>query len=311
MADWYYAKDGATIGPFSEEVFLKMLAEGSVNRATKVWREGFPEWTTLGATDLVPKTNASLPPPSTYFEPNRQYGSQSEFGRRVLKPFNDLSGLTSGLVTCFYIAAGLAAIAMVSDAFQYKLIMSINPDAVDREALKSLLDSNDSRQGLINIAQLLLSAGIGIGFLTWINQANKNVRSLGAENLRFTPDWAVGWWFVPVLFLVRPLQIMTEIWKASHNPQSWESERSDSRIGWWWLFFVCMYVFNVGSYRVIEFSQALSGIAFGTVLSILANMAAAGSALMGAKIIGEIWTAQRSSRYGRGAGITPMAVARK
>jgi hypothetical protein len=311
VTDWYYAKDGAPTGPFSEEVFLKMLAEGSLTRATKVWKEGMSEWTTLGATDLVPKTNATLPPPTTYFQSNRQYGADSAFGRQILRPFNDLASLTNALTLLFYVCAGLAAVAMVSDAWQYHILHTIDPSSMEPSELAKVADSNDSRQQLIGIVQFLMFAGTGVAFLMWLNQANKNIRSLGAENLRFSPDWAVGWWFIPFLCLIRPFQIVTEIWKASASPQSWEQARSDSRITWWWFLFVVMYMFNGVAYRFMENARDIHDYGFGTLLSMFGNMAAIWSALLAAKIIADIWDNQRASRFGRGSHITPTAVARR
>ena len=35
----------------------------------------------------------------------------------------------------------------------------------------------------------------GILVLVWIHRANHNARQLGAADMRFTPGWAVGWYF--------------------------------------------------------------------------------------------------------------------
>ena len=41
--------------------------------------------------------------------------------------------------------------------------------------------------------------------------------ALGANNLKYTPKWAVGCFFVPFLNLVMPYQVVREIWKASNG----------------------------------------------------------------------------------------------
>jgi hypothetical protein len=46
-------------------------------------------------------------------------------------------------------------------------------------------------------------------------RAYRNLPALGAESPRFSSGWAVGAWFVPFLNLVRPKQIMDDIWRAS------------------------------------------------------------------------------------------------
>jgi hypothetical protein len=55
-----------------------------------------------------------------------------------------------------------------------------------------------------------------IVFLIWIYRAHRNLYALRPTYLRFSPGWAVGWWFVPFANLVRPFQVMREIW--------WESD---------------------------------------------------------------------------------------
>ena len=37
MATWYYARDGAIIGPFSEEAVVKLIYNGTVTFVTMVW----------------------------------------------------------------------------------------------------------------------------------------------------------------------------------------------------------------------------------------------------------------------------------
>jgi len=70
-------------------------------------------------------------------------------------------------------------------------------------------------------------------FLVWINRAVRNlgqVRSGDSSSpLRFTPGWAVGWYFVPVMNLFRPFQSMRELYQES-NP----ARIGSPLVGWWW-----------------------------------------------------------------------------
>jgi hypothetical protein len=319
MSNWYHAKDGEPVGPFTDEQFLKLYEDGQIKRATKVWKEGTEEWTTLGASELIPRTSRA-PQMSAEFNPQPQlagqfgslpqvatpqYMAQPEFAPRPQTtstyriPFNDLGGVTGTLNTLLYIAAGIAAIAMVSDALQYRLLHSFASGTVAQADMQAAADSNDSRQAFIRIVQLLLYGGIGITFLFWVNQANKNLRSLGAERLRFTSGWAVGWWFVPVACVVRPFQIMRELSKGSQDPERWELLVTDPRIIFWWLSFLSMDLLKGLSYRLAENASGISVLSTATVLSLLGNIAAVISALLAAQIIAHIWSNQRAHRYGR------------
>ena len=39
-------------------------------------------------------------------------------------------------------------------------------------------------------------------FLRWLHLSYCNLRALGTQGMRFTPGWAVGYWFVPVLNII-------------------------------------------------------------------------------------------------------------
>ena len=66
----------------------------------------------------------------------------------------------------------------------------------------------------------------------------KNVRSFGAQNFRFTPGWAVGYYFIPVADFYKPYRAMKELWKASRSPRDWQNEKNSFILGLWWTFWV-------------------------------------------------------------------------
>jgi hypothetical protein len=73
-------------------------------------------------------------------------------------------------------------------------------------------------------------------FLRWLHLSYRNLLELGTRDLRFTPGWAVGYWFVPVLNIWRPAEVLGDLWRAT-DPRAddgWRSLRSSPLIGWWW-----------------------------------------------------------------------------
>ena len=76
-------------------------------------------------------------------------------------------------------------------------------------------------------------------FLRWLHLSYCNLRALGTQGMRFTPGWAVGYWFVPVLNIWRPAEVLGDLWRATdpgadHSGDGWRSLRSSPLIGWWW-----------------------------------------------------------------------------
>ena len=84
-----------------------------------------------------------------------------------------------------------------------------------------------------------------VTFLSWLHRAVKNLSALGARKLRFTPGWAVGWFFVPFMDLIRPYEAVTELWHASDPAiPSYEpaSRAAPAAVRWWWGLFVLWIV---------------------------------------------------------------------
>jgi hypothetical protein len=107
------------------------------------------------------------------------------------------------------------------------------------EAEKSLGDVNNLT-GLVGVATAIV-------FLLWIYRASRNLHSLGALGQRFSPGWAVGWWFIPIMFFFRPYQVMVEIWKGS-TPRAtreatfdWKAESVSTLLPWWWACWIAQF----------------------------------------------------------------------
>lgn len=68
----------------------------------------------------------------------------------------------------------------------------------------------------------------------WQHRAQRSAGEITTGGLRFTPAWAVGWWFIPFANLVKPFQAVRELWKASHGGAAWNERATWHVIGWWW-----------------------------------------------------------------------------
>lgn len=91
----------------------------------------------------------------------------------------------------------------------------------------------------------------GFAFAAWFRRKHANLPALGARDLRFTPRWASGAFFVPVLNLWRPYQIGVEIWNASDpelspaDPHGWKSLGPPPVIATWWGLFLGVRIAHV------------------------------------------------------------------
>jgi Domain of unknown function (DUF4328) len=86
------------------------------------------------------------------------------------------------------------------------------------------------------------------GFLVWFHRAYTNLHALRTEALRFRAGWAVGGWFVPILNLVRPKQVMNDIWRGSDsgapatNDSAWHRAPVPALLQLWWAPFLTSWL---------------------------------------------------------------------
>lgn len=86
--------------------------------------------------------------------------------------------------------------------------------------------------------QLVLMLACYLWAGSWVHRVACNVRALGAKGLDDSPGWAVGWYAVPVMNLMRPMRAMTQVWLASHAPTRWQKLGTPRLLMAWWCFWV-------------------------------------------------------------------------
>jgi hypothetical protein len=110
--------------------------------------------------------------------------------------------------------------------------------------------ADDRLNGAVVVDGLIMVGAI-VMWCLWQFRAHANLRPLGAGNLKFSPGWVVGWWFIPVMNLAMPYLTMRELHKAS-DPESgaidWPTKPTAAVLPVWWLAWVAGYVlFGVAS----------------------------------------------------------------
>lgn len=157
--------------------------------------------------------------------------------------------------------------------------------------------------GLVGILHLLLFVAAVVFFLIWEHRAFKNLPALRAQNVEFTPGWAVGWWFIPFANLVKPYQAMSELWNESDPDFDSQGGFLSSAVGspaivgaWWALFIVSNILLTVSNMlsngKPSEISELFP------VVFLTANIIRAAGAFLIIKIIRDI-TRREDLRFER------------
>ena len=127
------------------------------------------------------------------------------------------------------------AMLAASSVLGEKVASNANPTGI------SLTDISFSNQFLCLLTGLQLL--VEILFYLWVYYANKNSRGF-SNNILFTSAWAVAYFFIPVVNLFRPYQVMQEIWKVSEDPRSWLGRRDSIFVGVWFVLRVSILVLS-------------------------------------------------------------------
>ncbi len=148
-------------------------------------------------------------------------------------------------------------------------------------------------------------------FLVWLHRAHSNLPSLQAQNLEFTPGWAVGWWFIPFANLVKPYQAVREVWFES-DPAVGNDERvflsaslrtAPVYVGFWWaLWLISNIVSNIAG-RVYD-PDTMSDIELGGLIFIIPSALSIVAAILAIMVVKDI-TARQEARSANVASRVP------
>lgn len=175
---------------------------------------------------------------------------------------------------------------------------------------------NDSRQLTIARLQLLVYLITAICFLVWIHRTYKNLKPLGTQNPDYSPGWAVGYFFIPFINLVRPHQVVQEIWRES-NPETvaalspYERQaftyasgsRNAALVTFWWVAYLLMNVMAYFAARLGTDAKSLNDFAGASWISIVSDSISIVAAILAILVVRKIDSMQEE-KYRR---LTTMA----
>ena len=159
-----------------------------------------------------------------------------------------------------YIGAGfLGLMALISALiFFFSFIALAFPDfGVELEG-NEWLSFGLIGTGVLALIEIPVRIVTAILFLIWLYRAFDNLSALKANHLEFTPGWSVGWWFIPFANLVKPFQVVRELYNESDPDFDRETGflhvagGTPFVIGLWW-----------GTFLISGFAYRLSDMLYG------------------------------------------------
>lgn len=196
----------------------------------------------------------------------------------VLKP-NDERAKTA--IIMIVVVVVFEIISMLSDVMQYEMIQI---GFTMEEA-----ESNDLRQRIIALFFLVAFITSIITYIRWFRRAYYNLH-LRVKYLEHTEGWAAGAWFVPIVNLFRPYQIMKELYVETEkflrkNDTSYTKSTSTTMVGWWWAVWIISTLIDRINFNISQKAETLDEINTSTIWSILASVFGIPLAILAIKVI--------------------------
>lgn len=194
------------------------------------------------------------------------------------------------LLACSALAAMVAVdlVAVLSGLAEYSLLVRLETEDVPIDDL----DASDRRQLVVAVVQTIVFACAAFFFIRWLHHAYRNLRALGAHTLRFATHTAVWSWFVPILNLWKPKQVINDVWRASdpdaprhRNLEDWSARDPPLLYGVWWLFFVVLNVVYNAALRLDLRAEELEELQVAAAVTIAADGLSVVGALLALAVV--------------------------
>lgn len=154
-------------------------------------------------------------------------------------------------ITLIWIVLVVEFVSFISSYFQYDLLQSVaHGNFVSLEEA----NANDTRElwmGIITIVSFLISA---ITFLSWFRRAYSNL-GIKYGNLSNSDGWVIGSWFIPIISLYQPYEMMKELYEKTKKLLVGrhliaEKNLATKHLGWWWGLWIISSIFGQVLFRL-------------------------------------------------------------
>jgi len=200
-----------------------------------------------------------------------------------LRPNNERAKVAIVLI---WIMLVMDVISIISGYLQYDLLQT----AADGGSLSmSAATANDNREQIIAIIYLIAYAISGITFIQWFRRAYFNLHTK-VNHLSYGEGWAAGSWFVPILCLYRPYQIMKELYVETKEllvkkGLITNADLDVKYLGWWWALWLLSSLFSQFSMRFSMNAETIDQLIVGTGAGMISDIIGIVLALITIKII--------------------------
>ena len=206
-----------------------------------------------------------------------------EYKGTNLKPNEQRSKTVLSLILIVLI---LEIFSLISSGLQYNLLRTASTGG---EITIEAANANDIREQVIAIVYLIAYIISGITFIMWFRRAYFNLHQK-VKHLSFTEGWAAGGWFVPVVNLYRPFQIMKELYTETKKclvdeDNSIQFELTTNLLGLWWTLWILTGIFGQIIFRLSRNADTIPELITTTTLNLISGVIGVGLAFVTIRVI--------------------------
>ncbi len=148
---------------------------------------------------------------------------------------------------------------------------------------------NDLRQLIVSYLYLAIFIISAITFILWFRRAYYNLHQK-VTYLNYSEGWAAGAWFVPVVFLFYPLQIMKELYYETHellekNQIQPKAKNNQLLIGFWWALWIIVELLSRYEFIKMRSATTVDDVLFLTNFSIVSTILALVNTILIIKLV--------------------------
>lgn len=210
-------------------------------------------------------------------------------GARPSRPYRSGRALAKAVTVLFYVMLGLYGVLALTSILIIALITS-NAYPVDE------LHPVDVVDGCVGLLFFPVFIATVVVYLCWLYRVSSNLQALQVYNQQFSPGWAVGYWFIPFVNLVRPYQIVKEIFVESRPPD--DANPADGLgtdiLGWWWALWLISNISENITMRLGFLASTLDAVAVFNAVYLVVAALNVGAALLCIRIVRAITQRQEA-----------------
>lgn len=185
---------------------------------------------------------------------NYENRASTPSGLNAAEPFVSAHGRATIVIALFvaYIVTALFSIVTNVVAFAEPIVLA--SEGGQQVTLHDMLFL------LSLLATFLVLVPLAVAFLVWLHRVVRNVPALGnpKSGVEYSPGWAVGSFFVPLVSLVVPYKAVREVWEKSdpavRSGDDFMLAKPSSAplvLGWWLVWIAWNFLSNI-SWQLVD-----------------------------------------------------------